>query len=267
MALPSAAAPEATPLRCWREGGIAHLRFNRPQAMNAIDLPMAQAFHQACRQISTDPAVRVLVLSGEGRAFMAGGDLQSMAADPTAVAAELIGEMHAGIELLAGLSAPVIASVHGAVAGGGLGLALVCDLIVAAEGTRFNLAYTRIGTSSDCGTSWGLPRWVGLRKALEIALLCEPFDAAEALRLGLVNRVVSAEALAEHTLAWARQIEASAPLAVARLKQLMRQSDQHDLPTQLRAEAHDFVACAGSADFAEGVAAFLAKRPARFTGR
>jgi 2-(1,2-epoxy-1,2-dihydrophenyl)acetyl-CoA isomerase len=267
MALPESVPPDLTPLRCWREGGIAHLRFNRPQAMNAIDLPMAQAFHQACRQISADPQVRVVVLSGEGRAFMAGGDLQSMAADPTAVAAELIGEMHAGIELLAALSAPVIASVHGAVAGGGLGLALVCDLIVAAEGTRFNLAYTRIGTSSDCGTSWGLPRWVGLRKALEIALLCEPFDAAEALRLGMVNRVVPADALAEQTLAWARQIEASAPLAVGRLKRLMRQSDQQDLPTQLAVEAREFVACAGSADFAEGVAAFLAKRPAHFNGR
>lgn len=267
MALPESVPLDVAPLRCWREGGIAHLRFNRPQAMNAIDLPMAQAFHQACRQISADPQVRVVVLSGEGRAFMAGGDLQSMAADPTAVAAELIGEMHAGIELLAALSAPVIASVHGAVAGGGLGLALVCDLIVAAEGTRFNLAYTRIGTSSDCGTSWGLPRWVGLRKALEIALLCEPFDAAEALRLGMVNRVVPADALAEQTLAWARQIEASAPLAVGRLKRLMRQSDQQDLPTQLAAEARNFVACAGSADFAEGVAAFLAKRPAHFNGR
>ncbi|MDP3519309.1 MAG: enoyl-CoA hydratase-related protein [Hydrogenophaga sp.] len=267
MALPESVPQDVAPLRCWREGGIAHLRFNRPQAMNAIDLPMAQAFHQACRQISDDPAVQVLVLSGEGRAFMAGGDLQSMAADPTAVAAELIGEMHAGIELLADLPAPVIASVHGAVAGGGLGLALACDLIVAAEGTRFNLAYTRIGTSSDCGTSWGLPRWVGLRKALEIALLCEPFDAAEALRLGMINRVVPADALAEHTLALARQLEASAPLALGRLKRLMRQSDQNDLHTQLQAEARDFVACAGTADFAEGVSAFLAKRPARFSGR
>jgi len=267
MALPDTAPPDQTPLRCWREGGIAHLRFNRPQAMNAIDLPMAQAFHQACRQISADPAVRVVLLSGEGRAFMAGGDLQSMAADPTVVAAELIGEMHAGIEVLAGLAAPVIASVHGAVAGGGLGLALVCDLIVAAEGTRFNLAYTRIGTSSDCGTSWGLPRWVGLRKALEIALLCEPFDAAEALRLGMVNRVVPADALIEHTLAWARQIEASAPQAVARLKRLMRDADQQDLHTQLQAEMRAFVACAGTADFAEGVAAFLAKRPAQFSGQ
>ena len=266
MPLPESAPFDTTPLRCWREGGIAHLRFNRPQAMNAIDFAMAQAFHQACRQINDDPLVRVVVLSGEGRAFMAGGDLQGLAADPVPAATALIAEMHAGIELLAALSAPVIASVHGAVAGGGLGLALACDLIVAAEGTRFTLAYTRIGTSSDCGTSWGLPRWVGLRKALEIALLCEPFDAAEALRIGLVNRVVPADALADHTLAMARQLESSAPLALSRLKQLMRQSDQNDLHTQLQAEASAFAACAGTADFAEGVNAFLAKRPARFTG-
>lgn len=267
MSLPTSAAPDLSPLRCWREGGMAHLRFNRPEALNAIDLGMARAFRQACQQVGADPAVRVVVVSGEGRAFMAGGDLRSMADDPVAVAAELIAEMHAGIEGLAGLAAPVIASVHGAVAGGGLGLALACDLIVAAEGTRFNLAYTRIGTSADCATSWGLPRWVGLRKALEIALLCEPFDAAEALRLGLVNRVVPADALADHTLAMARQIEASAPLALGHLKRLMRQSDQHDLHAQLQAEARAFVACAGSADFAEGVAAFLARRPARFSGR
>jgi 2-(1,2-epoxy-1,2-dihydrophenyl)acetyl-CoA isomerase len=207
------------------------------------------------------------VLSGEGRAFMAGGDLPSMRADPVNATAALIAAMHPAIEILADLSAPVIASVHGAVAGGGLGLAMACDLIVAAEGTRFNLAYTRIGTSSDCGTSWGLPRRVGLRKALEMALLCEPMDAAEALQAGLINRVVPVAELAAYTDAMARQLEASAPLALGHLKRLMRQSDRHDLHSQLQAEATGFAACASSADFAEGMAAFFDKRAPVFHGR
>jgi len=266
MTYPENPGPSDDLVLCWREGGIAHIRFNRPEALNAIDMALARAFHRACRQLADDTQVRVVVLSGEGRAFMAGGDLQAMQADPVAVSAALMAEMHAGIELLAAMGPPVIASVHGAVAGGGLGLALACDLILAAEGTRFNLAYTRIGTSSDCATSWGLPRWVGLRKALEIALLCQPFDAEEALRLGLVNRVVPADALAQRTDAMARQLAASAPMALAQLKHLLRNADQNDLAAQLRAEARGFAACAATADFAEGVAAFLARRAPQFRG-
>lgn len=266
MTYPEKSASADLPVLCWREGGIAHIRFNRPEALNAIDLSLAQGFHRACRQLVEDAQVRVVVLSGEGRAFMAGGDLQAMQADPVAVSAALMAEMHAGIELLAAMGPPVIASVHGAVAGGGLGLALACDLILAAEGTRFQLAYTRIGTSSDCATSWGLPRWVGLRKALEIALLCQPFDADEALRWDLVNRVVPADALAQHTDAMARQLAASAPMALAQFKRLLRNADQRDLAAQLQAEASGFAACAATADFAEGVAAFLARRAPQFSG-
>lgn len=266
MSYPDASTSPDVPVLCWREGGIVRLRFNRPDALNGIDLGMAEAFLQACRDIAADPQVRVVVLSGAGRAFMAGGDLPSMRADPVGATAGLIARMHAGIEILDALAAPVIASVHGAVAGGGLGLAMVCDLIIAAEGTRFNLAYTRLGTSSDCATSWGLPRWVGLRKALEMALLCEPIDAAEALRLGLVNRVVPAADLADRTDALARQLEASAPLALGHLKRLMRQSDRNDLHAQLQAEAECFSACARSADFAEGLSAFFDKRMPHFKG-
>jgi 2-(1,2-epoxy-1,2-dihydrophenyl)acetyl-CoA isomerase len=255
------------PLLFWQEGGVAQLRFNRPSALNAISFDMAHAFHAACRELAADPTVRVVVLSGEGRAFMAGGDLPAMATAPTEVPASLIAEMHPALEILASLRAPVIASVHGAVAGGGLGVALACDLVVAAEGTRFNLAYPLIGTSSDCGTSWGLVRWVGLRQALEIALLAEPLDASQALVMKLINRVVPAAELASHTAQLAQRLSQGAPLALGNLKQLMRRAGDNDLGTQLALEERLFRECAASQDFAEGMAAFLAKRPAKFVGR
>lgn len=264
MTIHYATDPQA-PVLAWRDAdGIAHIRFNRPQALNAIDVAMAGAFLQVCEQISKDDAVRVVVLSGEGRAFMAGGDLAAMQGDAPAVARALIAGMHAGIRLLCALGAPVIGSLHGAVAGGGLGVALSCDLGIAAEGTRFNLAYPKVGASSDCSTSWALPRLVGLRKALEIALLCEPVDARTALDLGLVNRVVPQESLASETQAMALKLARGPRQAQAQLKRLMRESHGRDLDAQLDAEAELFLACAGSADFREGVAAFLEKRVPRF---
>jgi 2-(1,2-epoxy-1,2-dihydrophenyl)acetyl-CoA isomerase len=256
-----------SPVLFWRDAGVAHIRFNRPTALNAIDLAMAESFHQACRELASDDSVRVVVLSGEGRAFMAGGDLPSMQADPVGGSGALIAQMHPAIELLAGLRAPVIASVHGAAAGGGLGLALACDLVIAAHGTRFNLAYPRLGTSSDCSTSWGLVRWVGLRKAMEIALLNDTLDADEALRIGLINRVVAADELTAQTALLAQRLERSAPIALGNLKQLMRQCDQNDLHAQLELEARLFRQCAQTADFAEGLDAFLGKREAKFQGR
>lgn len=255
------------PLRYWVEGGIAHIRFNRPAVLNAIDVPTANGFLEACRAASEDKEVRVVVLSGEGRAFIAGGDLAAMKASPVETAQALIGPMHGGIALLAAMDAPVLAGLHGAVAGGGLGVALAADLAIAAEGTRFNLAYVNIGASSDCSTSWALPRLVGMRKAMEIALLGETFDAAEALRIGLVNRVVPAAALQEETGKLARRLADGPPLALARLKRLIRDSLGRGLQEQLDAEATGFAVCAATADFAEGVAAFFDKRPPRYQGR
>lgn len=258
--------PDA-PLRYWRDGAIAHIRFNRPAVLNAIDVPTANGFLAACQAASEDKEVRVVVLSGEGRAFIAGGDLAAMKESPVDTAQALIGPMHGGIALLAAMDAPVLASLHGAVAGGGLGVALAADLAIAAEGTRFNLAYVNIGASSDCSTSWALPRLVGMRKAMEIALLGESFDAAEALRIGLVNRVVPAATLQEETGKLARRLADGPPLALGRLKRLIRDSLGRGLQEQLDAEAAGFAACAGTADFAEGVAAFFDKRPARYQGR
>jgi len=247
-----------------RDGPIARLQFDRPAQMNAIDRATAQAFAHACRDIASDQTVRAVVIGGAGRAFCAGGDLAELHADPTGAAVGLIGPMHEAIVLLAEMRAPVIASLHGAVAGAGLSLALACDFALAAEGTRFAPAYVNIGTSSDLSGSWWLPRLVGLRKALEIGLIGEPFDAAEALRLGLVNRVLPPERLDAETQALAERLAAGPALAIAQLKRLMHVSFEHDLRGQLDAERAAFLRCAASQDFVEGVDAFLAKRAPKF---
>lgn len=250
----------------WREGAIAHIRFNRPQALNAIDTAMAAGFLQACQDIAADRAVRVVWISAEGRAFMAGGDLAAMQADPVPVAQALIAGMHGGLRLLAALDAPVIASVQGAVAGGGLGLVMNCDMVLAAEGTRFGVAYPLIGASCDCSTSWALPRLVGLHKAMELAILGDTVEAREALSLGLCNRVCAPDALEAQTRQLVERIAAGPTVAFGHLRRLIRASLHNTLDTHLDAEANGFRACAGTADFREGVAAFLAKRPARFQG-
>ena len=251
----------------WREGAVARLHFNRPQALNAIDTAVAAAFLRACEDIAADGAVRAVWMSGEGRAFMAGGDLAQMQVDPLPVARRLIEGMHGGLRLLARLDAPVVASVQGAVAGGGLGLTLGCDLVIAAEGTRFNMAYPQIGASCDCSTSWGLPRILGLRKAMELALLNPVIDAAEALQLGLCNRVVPGQELQAETQRIVERLAAGPTRAFGQLKRLMRDSLQNGLDAQLDAEAAGFQASAATADFAEGVGAFLDKRVPRFMGR
>lgn len=249
------------------EGAIARIRFNRPEVLNAADSALALAFRDACQAIEADSTVRVVVLSGAGRAFMAGGDVAQFRDDPGSIPERLIDPLHEGLLCLSRLQAPVIASLHGAVAGAGMSIALGCDLAIAAEGTRLNFAYTRLATSCDLGGSWNLPRLVGLRRAIEIALLCDTIDAAQALQLGLVNRVVAADALTSETEQWARRLAAGAPIAMGMTKRLLRESAARELTEQLDAERAGFARCAATQDFAEAVTAFLAKRAPVFQGR
>lgn len=248
-------------------GPVSFIRFNRPQALNAIDTAMARAFLAACRQLTADPGVRVIVLAGEGRAFMAGGDIAQFKAAPQTIAEDLIQPLNEAMLLLAEGDAPVIAAVQGAAAGAGLSMVLASDFAIAAEGSRFNFAYLGLGASCDLGASWNLPRQVGMRRALEIALISKPLDAEEACRLGILNRVVPADQLQAATLELAERLASAAPAAQGRLKRLLRSAMDHDLATQLEAEKAAFDACARSEDFQEAVAAFLEKRPAQFKGR
>ena len=267
--LPQPTTPHAmgAPLEVSREGAVATLRFSRPEAMNAIDVPMAQALLAAVQGLAADPGVRAVVLCGAGKAFMAGGDLATLRADPVQGAADLLGPLNAAVLTLASMNAPVIAKVHGAAAGAGLSLMLQADFVIAAEGTRFNLAYINLGTSCDVGASWALPRLVGLRHALEIALLGDTLTASDALRLGLVNRVVPAEHLGEATATLVNRLANGPTLAYGATKRLMRASFDHNLDAQLAAETAAFANCAATRDMRVGIEAFFAKQPAQFEGR
>lgn len=242
---------------------VALVRFERPGVLNALDGELARALETACRALAEDSLVRVVVLSGNGKAFMAGGDLHTLRAQPTEAVHELIPPVHQAVRLLVEMPKPVIAAVHGAAAGAGMSLMLAADLAFAAEGTRFTFAYADIGTSCDGGMSWALPRVVGLRKAMEIALLGETIDALEAQRLGLVNRVIPSQGLADETLEVARRLARREPHALAHLKCLLRASSGRNLPDQLDAEYAAFLDCAARPEFVTAIDGFFAQRASR----
>jgi 2-(1,2-epoxy-1,2-dihydrophenyl)acetyl-CoA isomerase len=257
------------PIEVARDGAVATLTLNRPDKLNALDLEMAKALGVAVREIEADRAVRCLVLRGAGRGFQAGGDVARFHAELDNIRAtmsELIGIYHEAVECLARMPKPVLASLHGAVAGAGLSLALNADLAIAADTTVFTLAYTNIGTSPDGGSSYFLPRLVGRRKAMEIALLSDRFDAAAAERLGLINWVVPEADLEAETAKLAARIAAGPTRAYAGVKDLLNRSFESELPKQLQAEQATFEACSETKDFAEGVTAFVEKRKPEFHG-
>lgn len=249
--------------------GMATLTLNRPQVMNALDAEMIGRLREVAEQVERDAAVRAVVLRGAGAAFCAGGDVTTFRANLARVPAmvrEVAGDLHHAVLALRRAPKPVLASVHGAVAGAGVSLMAAADLAIAADGTKFTLAYGRIGTSPDGGVTYSLPRLVGYRKALELMLLSDPFDAQTALRLGLVNWVVGTEQLAAETDAIARRLALGATVAFGETKRLVYQSTDQTLAAQLDAEVEAFARCAATRDFAEGVTAFTEKRMPRFSG-
>ena len=248
------------------EEHIATLTMNRPAALNAININVAEEFLSNCQAIANDASVRVVVIRGEGKAFGVGGDLSTLKIDSVNNANALISRLHESVLILSRINAPVIASLHGVVAGGSLSLSSACDLAIAAEGTRFNLAYANVAASCDVSGSWSLPRLVGLRNAMQIALLTETFDAQEALRLGLVNRVVPAESLNLEVDKLAKRLASGPTQAYGRLKRLMRQSFETTLADQLESERLNFLASAETDDFKEALSAFFEKRKPAFKG-
>ena len=250
------------------QNGIATICFDRPDRMNVIDVEMAQAFEAAVVRSLKDRSVRVITLTGNGHCFMAGGDLAAFRAsdDKSALARAIIEPMHRAIIALAAAPQISVAGIHGPVAGAGLSLALATDLCLAAEGTSLNLAYQKVAAPADCGATWALPRIVGHRKALEIALLSETIDASEAFRLGIVNRIVPVDKLAVEMESLAMRLAAGPGKAQGQVKSLIRNSVNQGLAEQLDTECTAFADCAASADFAEALEAFFGRRTPKFTG-
>lgn len=249
--------------------GVAHIVFTRPEALNAINVATAEGLLAACEEVQLRADVRVVVLSGAGRAFMAGGDLAAfdIADDAPAVASAIIEPLHQALNILADMPQIVLGSVHGAVSGAGMSLALGCDMTLAADNTRFCLAYSAIATTIDAGGSWHLVRQVGLQRAMDLALNNRVLSAEEAYQLGIIIRVVSATELEAETHALAARLASGPAYAHRRMKGLLRQAGGRSLAEQLNAEHQAFRDCAFTDDFREGVSAFFAKRQAVFSNR
>ena len=250
--------------------GVATLTFNRPEVLNAINVPMARAFRHAIQDLARTPGLRCVVLTGSGRAFMAGGDVASMSGSPDQARNAVNGMLDAlipAILQLRSMDAPVIAGVKGAAAGAGLSLALMADLIVAEENARFLIAYNGIGTVPDCGGTWFLPHKIGSARATEMMMLGRTLSAIEAKQLGLVTEV-SPEATFDEVLAATVHRVANGPTrAFGAFRRLVDDAHGSPLKVHLEAERQAFLTATETADFAEGVSAFLAKRPAFFSGR
>ena len=249
--------------------GVARIVLNRPQVLNAVDVAMARALAAAIEDVAGRQGVRAIVLAAAGRAFVAGGDIAAFGSDPSTspdVVNAILDAMHPAILALRAQDAPVIAAVRGAAAGAGLSLVLAADLVVAEEGAKFVIAYDRIGVSPDCGGTWFLPRKVGAALAAEMMLLSRALDAAEAKEAGIVNLVVPQGELETATDALAQRVAAGATRAFGHFRRLSDAALSTPLADQLEAERHAFVASTATADFREGVAAFLGKTRPAFRG-
>jgi 2-(1,2-epoxy-1,2-dihydrophenyl)acetyl-CoA isomerase len=248
---------------------VATITLNRPRVMNALDGEMIRRLRAACEDAERDAAVRAVVIRGAGPAFLAGGDVAVFRANLPRMAdliREFASELHHAILALRRAPKPVLASVHGAVAGAGVSVMAAADLALAAADATFTLAYSRIGASPDGGATHFLPRLVGSRKALELMLLSDPVDAPAALALGLVNRVVDRDALDRETARIAQRLARGATRAFGETKQLVNATFDRSLAEQLAAEVEAFARCAATADLAEGVTAFVEKRKPDFKG-
>ena len=246
---------------------IATITLDRPEALNALTVAMKDELLAALRSIGRDRSVRSVVLTGAGRAFCAGQDLRERL-EPGAVplAVELRERYNPIIRAMRTLDQPIVGAINGVAAGAGASLAFACDIRVAAEGASFLLAFGRIGLVPDSGATWLLPRLVGPAKAAELALLGDALSAADAERFGLVAGVIPADELAAVARELAQRLASLAPKALALTKRALERSWSVSLDEALEDEAHRQGIAGATADHGEGLAAFLEKRPPRFTG-
>jgi 2-(1,2-epoxy-1,2-dihydrophenyl)acetyl-CoA isomerase len=250
--------------------GVGLIRLNRPEEGNALTLAMAGELLEAARYCDHEAGVRAVVLTGSGRMFCAGGDLKAFAAKGEQVSGYLtkvVQAFHGAITCFTRMAAPVVGAINGTAAGGGLSLALIPDIAIAGESATFTVAYTKIGLTLDGGASYYLARLVGLRRAMEMALVNPVLSARQALEWGLINRVAADAEVLPTALALAGELAKGPTRAYGETKRLILAGAEDGLEAQMAEEARAIAALAGSPDGQEGLAAFLDKRTPRFTGR
>jgi 2-(1,2-epoxy-1,2-dihydrophenyl)acetyl-CoA isomerase len=251
--------------------GVATMCLNRPQMRNAIDLRLGEETLVVARRIAADPSVRAVLICGNGPALTVGGDidyfLRSQSEEFGDLFAHMTGPFHEAFRVLNRIDVPIVTAAHGAVAGGGLGYVYTADLVLAAEGTKFVTAFAALGLSGDGGGTWHLPRLIGPRRAAQAYLRNTPIEAVEALQWGLINEIVPADELRDRATAVATELASGPTRGFARMRALLRDCWNNDLATQLTLETEGMKATGNTADAAEAIAAFAAKRKPNFTGR
>lgn len=257
-----------------RHDGIVTLTLNRPESLNAMNEAMMGEIERILIEVEADAEARVVVLTGAGRAFSSGGDQKRGPGGEGQrpffdgdLGGALIERLNRCVLRMQRLPKPIIGSINGVAAGAGMNIALATDLRIAADTARFLEAFARVGLVPDGGGTYFLPRLVGTAKAMEMILLADIVDAAEALRIGLVNRVVPAEQLEQETLKLAERLAQGPTVAYGLAKTGLYQGLGMSLEDVLNMEARNQAIAVRTPDRAEGVAAFLEKRPPRFTGR
>ncbi len=256
-----------TPLLIERDGAMVRLVLNRPHVGNALDIPLAQALMDAAISCDEDDTIRCVVLTGSGRLFCAGGDINgfSEAGDELpSLLKEITDSLHKAVARFARMAKPLIVAVNGPAAGAGLSLAMLGDIVLAARSAHFSTAYGAIGLSPDGGATWLLPRLIGLRRAQEMAITNRRVKAEEAAEIGLVTRVVDDATLADDAAALATTLASSATQAIGRTRALLLDSFGASLETQMDHEARSIADLSRSPHGIEGVTAFLAKRKPTF---
>src|SRR5215469_5364384 len=256
-----------------RQEAVLEIVLNRPERLNAANRELIGELASAVAEAADDRTARAVLLRGAGTHFCAGGDitmfgelLRLSPEEREKALYEIVGMLHPLLMRLRRMPKPVVAAVQGAAAGFGLSLVLAADLALAAEDTVFTSGYIHLGTSPDGGMTMTLPRIVGLKRAAELMFLGDRFDARYALELGLVNRVVPVVALEAEAIALATRLAKGPTHAYGRVKALLETSVGQLLDAQLQRETESFAACAATEEFAEGVRAFIAKRPPNFAG-
>ena len=260
--------PEYSAIKVEVDEGIAIITLNRPEKMNAFNDLLSGELDDTFAIMEKDDDVKVIILTGSGKAFCAGGDVKAMAEakDPTEFLAGLANGIHRPIMRMWNMEKAIICAVNGHAVGAGCGLAMACDIRIASKKAKFNMGFMNIGLAPGCGTYF-LPKLVGRAKAAELIFLSETIDAKEAEKIGLVNMVVDDDELMKKTMKMARRIEQGPTLAIGRAKSLLRVSDRSTLMEHFDAERHMISISGETEDFKEGVNAFLEKRKPKFQGK